>query len=70
MDSYIDLYNKYDASPLPCRYLNDDVEAYILQQMQHAGQNTKIALHFHLMSFPQKEYPQIGECGSGWSVYF
>lgn len=61
VDSVSELYNKYDPSPLPCRYLNDEVEAYILGQMQHAAHNTKITLNFHLMHQKEKEDSQIEE---------
>ena len=61
VDSVSELYNKYDPSPLPRRYLNDEVEAYILAQMQHAAHNTKITLNFHPVQPEEKENSQIAE---------
>ena len=61
VDSVSELYNKYDPSPLPRRYLNDEVEAYILAQMQHAAHNTKITLNFHPVQPEEKENSQIAQ---------
>ena len=61
VDSVSELYSKYDPSPLPRRYLNDDVEAYILGQIQHAAHNAKITLNFYLVDPKENEDAQIAE---------
>lgn len=61
IDSFIDFYNKYDPSPLSYRQLNDDIECYLLQQMQNADQNTNIILNFYIMCHEQKDILQIEE---------
>ena len=41
--------------------MNDDVEAYILGQIQHAAHNAKITLNFYLVHPKENEDAQIAE---------